>query len=219
MTRIRSSPRRPCAGGALAIFTTFACLCSAACDATTPATPPLPETRADAAFDWPVPEGWTPETIPFPIDFAPGLPFHGVEELRFAPGFSKPQASTFWTYAFVWWLDDPPSFDTPSIAPVLREYFAGLALAVGRDRFPMDPARFRVELASGVDGSQALLVGQVSSYDPFVTGDPIVLNAEVRLLECPRAGRRAITFLFSPRPFTDPVWEDLRACASALRCE
>jgi hypothetical protein len=166
-----------------------------------------------------VPAGWTPETIPFPLDFAPGLPFHGFEELRFAPGFSKPEASTFWSYAFAWWLEDPPAFDAPSIAPVLREYFAGLALAVGRDKYPMDPGRFRVELQSKSEGGRTILVGQVDSYDPFVTGEPVVLGVEVRLRDCPSAGRRAITFLLSPRPLGDPVWDELHACEAALRCE
>ena len=166
-----------------------------------------------------MPEGWKQETIPFPLGFAPGLPFRGREELRFAPGFSQPDASTWWSYAFAWLLEEPPSFDPATISPVLREYFAGLASAVGKDKYPMDPERFRVELESRTDGGRPILVGQVYSYDPFVTGDPMVLNVEARLRDCSRAGRRAITFLLSPKPFGDPVWADLHACESALRCE
>jgi hypothetical protein len=219
MTPVGSGPRRRSARGWLPGFTILVSLCSAACDAPPPATPSSPESGSATGLDWPVPEGWTPETIPFPIGFAPGLPFHGLEELRFAPGFFDPEASTFWTYAFAWWLEDPPGFDAPSIAPVLRDYFAGLAGAVGGDKYPMDPERFRVELASRTEDGRTILVGQVHSYDPFVTGDPIVLNVEVRLRDCSQAGRRAITFLFSPRPPSDPVWDDLRACESTLRCE
>jgi hypothetical protein len=219
VTRIRPVPRTPPAGRWLASFTTLISLCSSACDAPPPVPPPPLESRSETGFDWPVPEGWTPETIPFPLGFAPDLPFHGLEELRFAPGFSKPDASTFWTYAFIWWLEDPPSFDAASLSPVLREYFAGLALAVGQDKYPMDPERFRVELRSEAEGGRTILVGQVDSYDPFVTGDPIVLNVEVRLRECSRAGRHVITFVLSPKPVGDPVWDDLRACESALQCE
>src|SRR5262245_33462421 len=36
-----------------------------------------------ASFQWPIPEGWQHETIPFPLEFAPDLPYQGVEELRF----------------------------------------------------------------------------------------------------------------------------------------
>jgi hypothetical protein len=83
----------------------------------------------------------------------------------------------------------------------------------------MDPERFRAELASGTEAGRTILAGRVDSYDPFVTGAPIVLHVEARLRDCPKAGRRAILFLVSPRPPGDPVWADLRACASTLRCE
>ena len=83
----------------------------------------------------------------------------------------------------------------------------------------MDPERFRVELAPRTEEGQTILVGRVDSYDAFVTGEPIVLHLEARLRDCPRAGRRAITFLLSPKPLDDPVWNDLQACESTLHCD
>jgi hypothetical protein len=166
-----------------------------------------------------VPAGWKHETIPFPLEFAPGLPYRGTEELRFAPGFFQPGSSTFWSYAFAWSLEDPPRFDAPTLAPVLREYFSGLALAVGKDKYPMDPGRFRVDLAPRTDGGRTMLAGRVESYDPFVTGEPIDLNVEARLRDCPQAGHPVLTFLVSPRPFGDAVWAELHACEAGLRCE
>ena len=77
-------------------------------------TPPRPRPRATAAQaakpgvvrmgDSPggVEEG---RTIPFPLDFAPNLPYRGTEELRFAPGFFDPSAAGSWSYAFVWFVD------------------------------------------------------------------------------------------------------------------
>jgi hypothetical protein len=44
---------------------------------TTPAPAPSPVPAQDAgaaAFDWPLPDGWKGETIPFPLGFAPDLP-------------------------------------------------------------------------------------------------------------------------------------------------
>lgn len=166
-----------------------------------------------------MPSGWQHETIPFPLGFAPSLPYRGTEELRFAPGFFQSDSSTFWSYAFAWSLENPPLLDASTLSPVLREYFSGLALAVGQDKFPMDPARFRAELESTIEGGRAILAGRVQSYDAFVTGEPIDLNVEVRLRDCPQAGRPILTFLFSPRPFGDAVWEELRACEADLRCE
>jgi hypothetical protein len=170
-------------------------------------------------FEWPVPEGWKHETIPFPLEFAPGLSYRGTEELRFAPGFFQPASSTFWSYAFAWSLEDPPRFDAPTLSPLLREYFSGLALAVGKDKFPMDPARFGVELAPRTEAGRTVLAGQVHSYDPFVTGEAIDLNVEVRLRDCPRARHPLLTFLSSPKPFEDAVWEELHACEASLCCK
>lgn len=166
-----------------------------------------------------MPADWKHETIPFPLEFAPGLPFRGTEELRFAPGFFQPASGTFWSYAFAWSLENPPRFEAPTLAPVLREYFSGLALAVGKDKYPMDPERFRVELAPRIEGGRTILSGQIQSYDPFATGDRIDLNVEARLREGERAGSPVLTFLVSPKPFGDAVWEELRACEAALRCE
>jgi hypothetical protein len=48
------------------------------------------------------PDGWTVERLPFPIEFAPQIPYKGVEELRFAPGWGDIKSDEHWTYAFLW---------------------------------------------------------------------------------------------------------------------
>ena len=49
--------------------------------------PPAAVVAPTAPPVWAVPVGWKAETIPFPLGFAPGLAYRGVEELRFPPGF------------------------------------------------------------------------------------------------------------------------------------
>ena len=41
------------------------------------------------SFVLPAPDGWGKETISFPIDFAPDIPYVGTEELRFTPGWGN----------------------------------------------------------------------------------------------------------------------------------
>src|SRR4051794_9456116 len=89
-----------------------------ACAAPRPPAPPPEQTRSAAAspsFTLPLPPGFRTETIPFPLGFAPDLPYRGVEELRFAPGMFQPGAPDFWSYAFVWWLEGNPSFTGDSL--------------------------------------------------------------------------------------------------------
>jgi hypothetical protein len=183
------------------------------------AAPPRQVADTAKQVNWPVPPGWAREANPFPLAFAPELPYRGVEELRFAPDFYSSNAATFWSYDIGWWLEQRPVFDAASISASLTKYFRGLAMSVGKQKYDLDSTRFRAVLAPapGLDPSE--LSGQVFSYDPFTTGRPIVLNVEARLRECPRTGRFAITYALSPRPPTDTVWSGLRRTAAALVCD
>ena len=52
-----------------------------------------------------VPEGWVAERFPIPIDFAPQIPYKGVEDIRFSPGWGNAFTDEYWTYCFLWYLD------------------------------------------------------------------------------------------------------------------
>jgi hypothetical protein len=179
--------------------------------------PPVPVTPADLAGEirWPVPPGWGHETIPFPLGFAPQLPYRGVEELRFAPGWSKPEEPGYWSYVFVWWLTEKPALDAASLEASLTTYFRGLSEAVGGEKYRIDPNQFRTELAA--DGASGL-TGRIFSMDAFATGLPITLNVVIESRECVKAKRHALTFLLSPKAKTEPLWRDLESTARTLVC-
>lgn len=175
--------------------------------------PPLPR--------WSQPPGWKGETIPFPLDFAPAIRHVGVEELRFAPGFFMPAAPGYFSYAFVWWIKDAQPLTAALLAAELNQYYTGLCTAVGKKKFTLDPARYRVQLdpeASALPQWQAL-AGQADLYDAFTTGQPLSLRLRAYQRECPRSGYRAVLVLASPQPESAPIWADLRARAESLPCE
>lgn len=124
---------------------------SLAC-ATKPSEPPETAPSGTDAR-WPIPAGWKHETFPLPPGFAPDFPYKGSEDLRFMPGWSNPDAPDFWSYDFVWWLDEPPTFDAPSLADAFTIYFRGLATAVGGDKYQFDPARYRTVLTPVLGGA------------------------------------------------------------------
>ncbi|MGQ0551811.1 MAG: hypothetical protein ACT4PU_01160 [Planctomycetota bacterium] len=168
---------------------------------------------------WPIPAGWLHESFALPPDFAPDFPYRGSEDLRFMPGFSSPSAPDYWSYVFVWWLEQPPAFDATSMAAALTTYFQGLSTAVGGAKFQLDPARYRTDLASVPSSRPPRLAGQVQTYDPFVTGLPLTLNVEAELRSCPSTGQFAIVVLLSPQDTTHGVWQALRAAADSLVCD
>ena len=61
--------------------------------------------------------------MPFPLDFAPELPYRGLEELRFAPKFFNPDAPAYWSYAFAWWLEKTAPIDEIALREALTPVF------------------------------------------------------------------------------------------------
>ena len=176
---------------------------------------------SDDGFSWPVPAGWRKETIPFPLEFAPDLPHKGVEELRFGPGFSHPQEPDYWSYDFVWRLDDESAVDEKSLADELTRYFRGLNMAVGGKKYGFDPAHFKAEataVPAPVGAAAAEFRARVESYDAFATGKPLVLNVEARSQSCPDGRRRFVAFAISPQAEDASIWKSLREEAAAFRC-
>lgn len=173
---------------------------------------------SEPSVRWPIPTGWKQETFALPPEFAPELPYHGTEDLRFMPGFFTSTAPDFWSYDFVWWLDKRPPFDAPSMAEALTTYFRGLSTAVGASKYQMDPARYRTVLATVPGSAPPRLTGQVFTYDPFTTGLPIILNVEAELRSCPETSQVAIVVVLSPKDTADTVWKALRDTAGTLVC-
>jgi hypothetical protein len=175
---------------------------------------------ADSApsIRWPVPTGWKHETFALPPEFAPEFPYRGTEDLRFMPGFSAPTAPDFWSYDFVWWLEERPQFDATSLAAALTTYFRGLSTAVGGSKYQFDPSRYRADLTTVPGSAPPRIAGQVFTYDPFQTGLPLILNVEAELRSCPGTGQFAVVVALSPKDTTDPVWKALRATAAAVVC-
>jgi hypothetical protein len=187
-----------------------------ACEARPPAQPDAAASGADAR--WPIPAGWKHETFALPPQFAPALAYQGTEDLRFMPGFKSPTAPDYWSYAFVWWLDQPHPFDATSLAATLTTYFQGLDTAVAGSKYHLDPARYRAVLTAVPGSEPPRLTGQVFAYDPFVTGLPITLNVEAELRSCPATGQVAMVVALSPKDTNDSVWKALRAATGALVC-
>ncbi|HSB94662.1 MAG TPA: hypothetical protein VLC28_16175, partial [Flavitalea sp.] len=58
-----------------------------------------------------VPREWNVELFALPPDFAYTMNFKGIEDLRFAPGWGDSTRADYWSYAYLWWLDDTQTID------------------------------------------------------------------------------------------------------------
>jgi hypothetical protein len=159
------------------------------------------------------PADWKAEVIPFPLGFAPDIDYTGVEELRFSPGMFKPQTDTYFTYAFLWWLEGQPPIDEARLEDDLLKYFRGLYQAVSKKE-PKQVGSFAVKLEP--DGSldeggarKTRYRAEVHWVDPFVTEQEVSLNLRITHWVCPAQNHTAVLFLATPQKYGHPVWDTL----------
>ncbi len=135
------------------------------------------------ADGWKPPAGFHTESMKFPLDFAPQLPYQGVEELRFAPGFSNPQAPDYFTYSFTWQLTNPPTVTNKELEDDLTAYFDGLMSTIAREN-KLTPPKLRTYASlNAVRGGRfpdsPSYTGDVHTWDALITHRPLHLQVNV----------------------------------------
>jgi hypothetical protein len=152
------------------------------------------------------PDNWGAEQILFPLSFAPSINFNGYEDIRFAPGWAKPDSPDFWTYKMVWQIAEDPQLTEARLAELIETYFDGLARAVaqGSER---DPDTLQKPVAVFLRDGDSFR-GRIRLHDAFTTKDWICLNARVQKLE--RGDKHLVAIEMSPKPFDHEVWTALK---------
>lgn len=143
------------------------------------------------------PEGWRPETIELPLSFAPDIPITGIEEVRFAPGWGEPESKEYFTYAFVWLLEEQEDFKKEDLQNFLGSYFDGLMGMVGE----FEEVGTEVQLEKLKNGFE----GQLVSKDGFFTKEELKLNLSIEKLN----KGRIWFFRLSPQPMDHEIWKAL----------
>lgn len=183
--------------------------CLLACGSSPPSPPPEPTARQ--SLPWSVPDGFRGETIPFPLDFAPGIPHKGVEELRFAPGFFDPAQPGYWSYTFVWRTEDPAAMDAAAVGDELTAYFRGLIEAVDQKRQITD--REAIAVRATPAGTRFTLAAHV--FDAFKTLQPLDLVGWAERGAC---GTGAL-WRFVLAPAASALRPQLERLAAAAACD
>ena len=174
------------------------------------------------ALNYPAPAGWEPETILFPIDFAPQLPYKGFEELRFAPGWGNPQSDEKWAYTLLWWLDDTYQFDEKVLKNDLQNYFTGLtkqrAMADTSIANLHTPAIAEVKKVNTSPGDKETYQATATIFDAQVTQKPGKLYFKIHLKDCGWKGRTILLIEAAAAVFGQPIWQKLDAINNDFLC-
>jgi hypothetical protein len=158
------------------------------------------------------PKGWDVERFPIPIEFAPSIQYRGVEDIRFTPGWSKANTDEYWTYAFLWYLDDSPKMNRKTIEQNLKAYYTGL---VGRNieprKIPADkviPTKTSFKKITAGDNDLGTYNGTIEMLD-YMEQKPMILNCVVHIKRNKEKNKTFVFYELSPKSFTDRVWLQL----------
>ena len=157
--------------------------------------------------------GWSSEEFALPPGFAPNLP-KGKESLRFAPGWNKPEAEGFWSYAFVMQIEEPKP-NVERVDSLLETYYNGLLKTFAEGKHDIGAAPAHVELKQVAVGRY---VATMRTIDAFATFKPI----EIRLLVDTVAdgpARSSLRIQLSPQPASHPIWKSLDAAIKDILAE
>ncbi len=158
------------------------------------------------------PDGWRTEVITFPLEFAPDIELTGIEELLFSPGMFDADSETYFTYAFIWWIDGNNKFPDKIMQQHLLSYFRGLYQAVSKQQ--QETSQFSVSLEGVLKpidppADAAFYYGQVDWIDPFVTEEKLLLNFTAQHRFCPKHNRTLVLFELTPQPKNHSNWQTL----------
>jgi hypothetical protein len=179
------------------------------------------EKAAQTEYKLPLPVSWTKEVFPIPINFAPEINYKGHEEIRFAPGWGDSTKNGYWSYAFLWCLDDDPKISDSVVENNLRYYYNGLVRSNGQ-QFHIPGSKMNItetsfEKTASENGDLQTFKGTIKMID-YMRGQPQLLNSLVHLKFCSSVNKYIIFHEISPRPFTDSIWADLNKLWTGFEC-
>ncbi len=162
-----------------------------------------------APYTLSTPTGWDIERFLIPIEFAPQIPYKGVEDIRFTPGWGQVKSNEYWTYAFLWYLDGSAEINKTIIENNLKAYYTGL---VGRNikprKIPVSkviPVKTFVRQVSTYKRDIKTFNGTIDMLD-YMEQKPITLNCVIHIRPYKEKSKTFIFYELSPKPLSDSVW-------------
>ncbi|WP_378174776.1 hypothetical protein [Aquimarina sp. SS2-1] len=159
------------------------------------------------------PNNWRKETIPFPLSFAKSIQHRGTEYVRFSPGWGKQGSEEYFSYVFLWYLDNDPQLSDRQLESELEVYFDGLMQEVkDRDETILKAKAFFEKI------DDQSFAGKVITYDAFTTKKEVQLNVVVTYNYCQSSNKYLLLFKISPQPIDHVIWDKLHKVNPNIDC-
>lgn len=168
-----------------------------------------------------VPAGWSTELFALPAGFASEMTYKGIEDIRFAPGWADSTAADYWSYAYLWWLDENLMIDAESLQQNLQAYYSGLVNQniIGR-KIPANktvPTAVSVKKIKTAAGDVQTFSGTIRMLD-YMTQKPIILHTMIHLKDCTKNSRKAAFIEISPTRFGSGIWKQMEKLQADFSC-
>ena len=164
------------------------------------------------------PDDWRSEVIKFPLDFAGSLQYSGIEYIRFAPGWGNENAMDYFSYVFLWQIDQNPKLSAQKLESEMELYFDGLMNMVSEK----EPLKFREPFSSKAffeKVNDSVYVGKIITYDAFTTKKEVNLNTIVDYRFCNKTNKHLVLFHISPKPLEHQIWKKLNRIVVQTDCK
>jgi len=172
-------------------------------------------------YQLPIPDGWSIERFPIPIEFAPSIVYHGVEDIRFTPGWGDPKSEQYWSYSFLWFLDGKEKFKAKTFESNLEAYYNGL---VGRNiesrKIPSEkvfPVSAKVRKIKSQAGDTSTYQGTIHMLD-YMEQKPIDMNCLIHVKSCGTDEKTYVFYEISPQNSSHEVWTSMNEIWKEFRC-
>ena len=171
----------------------------------------------------PTPE-WAGERIKLPPSFAPKLGLKGIEEILFAPGMFKADEKDFFTYVFLFALEQKPELTAEVLRKELLTYYIGLSKArMGNPK--LDTSKFTVKLealklqeASPKGALNAKFYrAEVVWIEPFATKKFQTLHFELQTWQYKGSPFNYLFVCASPQKPGASIWKTMRGIRASVK--
>ena len=166
----------------------------------------------NAPYTLAVPFGWGVERSLIQKEFAPQVPFKGIEDIRFAPGWGNANSEQYWSYGFLWYLDESPTISGEVIEKNLTAYYTEqLAKEIQEQKIPARkilPVKTWITELASQDAEEKTYYGAIAMLD-YMVQKPISLNCIVHVKMTSERNKTFLFFEVSPQPLNDKVWQSL----------
>jgi hypothetical protein len=165
-----------------------------------------------------VPKDWGVERFLIPISFAPQIPYHGVEDIRFMPGWSKANSNEYWTYAFLWYVDNMQKTNAKIIETNLKAYYTGLIEVNSGQTGQAILVKAKFKKVKTAQGDSKTFRGTISMLD-YMAKKTILLHCIVHLKFSSKQDKTFLFYEISPKQYDDKVWQSLHQLWTDLKNE